>query len=86
MDLINPEHIYIVKAAACIAAGFCMGIGGLGPSIGQGYIAGKACESLGKKPEDVGPIRSTMFQAMLMIETSLIFIFLTSVILIFFTT
>ena len=81
MELLNPEYLYIVKAAACIAAGFCMGIGGIGPALGQGYIGGKACESLGKKPEHVGPIKSTMFQAMLVVETSLIFIFLTSIIL-----
>jgi F-type H+-transporting ATPase subunit c len=82
MDFLNPESAYLVKAAAYLAAGFCMGIGGIGPSLGQGFIAGKACESLGKKPEHAGPIRSTMFQAMVFLETSLVFIFLTALILI----
>lgn len=86
MELINPETFYhIAKAAAYIGAGLCMGLGGLGPALGQGYIGGKACESLGKKPEHMGAIKSTMFQAMVVVETSLIFIFLTSIFLIFFT-
>ena len=33
-----------VKVACALAAGICMGIGALGPSLGQGYIGGKACE------------------------------------------
>lgn len=78
---ISPESMYIIKAAAKIAAGFCMGVGGIGPAIGQGYIAGKACESLGKKPEHAGTIKSTMITAMLLTETVLVFVFLTSIVI-----
>lgn len=86
MELVNPENFYhIAKAAAFIGAGICMGLGGLGPALGQGFIGGKACESLGKRPEHVGPIKSTMFQAMIVVETSLIFMFVTSFMLIFMT-
>jgi F-type H+-transporting ATPase subunit c len=78
-----PESIYMVKAAACIAAGVCMGIGGLGPALGQGFIGGKACESLGKKPEAASAIKGTMMIAMIIVETSGIFAFLISLILLF---
>ena len=85
MEILTPESMYIIKAAAYLAAGFCMGIGGIGPALGQGYIAGKACESLGKKPEHVGAIKSTMLTAMLLIETTLVFVFLIAIVLIKFT-
>lgn len=82
MENITPESVYLIKVAAKIAAGFCMGLGGIGPALGQGYIAGKACESLGKKPEHVGAIRSTMVTAMLLVETVIAFVFATCLLII----
>lgn len=72
-----------VKVAAFIAGGICMGLGGLGPSLGQGFIAGKACENIGKKPEAGGLIIRTMVLGMAITETATIFALLTSLILLF---
>ena len=71
------------KVAALIAAGICMGFGGLGPSLGQGFIAGKACENIGKKPEAGGQIVRTMVLGMAITETATIFALLVSLILLF---
>lgn len=83
MAILDPESMYIIKAAAKIAAGFCMGIGGIGPALGQGYIGGKACESLGKKPEHVNAIKSTMFLSMFIVETALVLVFITCLMILF---
>jgi F-type H+-transporting ATPase subunit c len=72
-----------VKVAAFIAAGVCMGFGGLGPSLGQGFIAGKACENIGKKPEASASILRTMVLGMAITETATIFALLVSLILLF---
>lgn len=72
-----------VKVAAYVAAGLCMGIGGLGPSLGQGFIAGKACENIGKRPETGGQILRTMVLGMAITETASIFALLVSLILLF---
>jgi len=77
------EGIDWTKVAAFIAAGFCMGLGGLGPSLGQGFIAGKACESIGKKPETSGNVVRTMVLGMAFTETASIFSLLVSLILLF---
>lgn len=77
------EGINWVKVAAFIAAGFCMGLGGLGPSLGQGFIAGKACENIGKKPENGGLIIRSMVLGMAITETATIFSLLVSLILLF---
>ena len=42
----------IVKAAALLGAGIAMGFGAIGPGIGEGYAAGKACEGVAKRPEE----------------------------------
>lgn len=77
------EGVAWTKVAAFIAAGVCMGIGGLGPALGQGFIAGKACESIGKRPEAGGLIVRTMVLGMAITETAVIFALLTSLILLF---
>lgn len=63
------EGVYYAKAAACIGAALCVGIGVLGPSLGQGFIAMKACENIGKYPESQSKIRTAMFLGMGIVET-----------------
>ncbi len=77
------EAVNWVKVAAYVAAGICMGIGGMGPSLGQGFIGGKACENIGKRPEAGGLITRTMVLGMAITETASIFALLVALILIF---
>jgi F-type H+-transporting ATPase subunit c len=77
------ETVNWAKIAAFISAGFCMGVGGLGPSLGQGFIAGKACENIGKKPENSGLVTRTMVLGMAITETASIFALLIALILLF---
>ncbi|KKP24239.1 MAG: ATP synthase F0, C subunit [candidate division TM6 bacterium GW2011_GWF2_28_16] len=72
-----------VKVAACIAAGLAMGLGSLGPSLGQGFIGGKACESIGKKPESASLITRTMVVALAFAESSAIYALLVALVLLF---
>ena len=72
------------KVAAYISAGICMGIGALGPSLGQGLIGGKACESIGKKPENANVIVRTMIVALAFVESTAIYALLVSLILMFY--
>ena len=73
-----------VKVAAYVSAGICMGIGTLGPSLGQGFIGGKACESIGKKPENSNIIIRTMVVALAFVESTAIYALLVSLILMFY--
>jgi len=72
-----------VKVSSAISAGLCMGLGALGPSLGQGYIGGKACESIGKKPESSGAVGRTMLVAMAFAESSSIYALVVSLVLLF---
>ena len=67
------DSIFFVKAAAFFGAALAMGIGAIGPALGQGFIGMKACENIGKYPESSGNIRTTMMIAMGLVETSAIY-------------
>ncbi|MCD6460906.1 ATP synthase F0 subunit C [bacterium] len=54
------EGAEIIKAAAVLGAGICMGFGAIGPGIGEGFAAGKACEGVAREPENVNLITRTM--------------------------
>ena len=41
----------IIKAACAIGAGLCMGIGAIGPALGEGNAVGKALEGMARQPE-----------------------------------
>lgn len=74
------------KAAAYIGAAIAMGVGSVGPAFGQGMIGKAACENIGKYPESAREIRTTMFLAMGIVESSAIYALMIAGALIFLTT
>lgn len=75
----------IIKAAAFLGAGIAMGIGALGPGLGEGYTAGKACESLARSPENAGLITRTMLIGQAVSESTGIYSLVVALLLIFTT-
>ena len=60
----------IVKAACALGAGLCMGIGAIGPAIGEGNAVAKACEAIGRQPECKSDVTSTMIMGCAIAETT----------------
>ncbi len=75
----------IVRVAAFLGAAFAMGIGTIGPALGQGMVGTKACETIGRYPESAGKVRTAMLIAMSLIETSAIYCLLIALLLILLT-
>lgn len=73
----------IVKAAALLGAGIAMGIGALGPGLGEGYTAGKACEGIARSPENAGLITRTMLIGQAVSESTGIYSLVVALLLIF---
>lgn len=48
----------IISAACALGAGLCMGIGAIGPAIGEGNAVGKALEGMARQPEATGTLLS----------------------------
>lgn len=72
----------IVMAGSAVGAGLAM-IAGVGPGIGEGYTAGKACEAIGRQPEARGTVTGTMILGCALAETTGIYGFIVALILLF---
>lgn len=51
------------EAIKTIMAGLTVAIGGLGPALGIGKLAGKAMESIGRNPEAAPKVQAAMILA-----------------------
>ena len=78
------EGMFYAKAAAYIGAALAIGIGILGPALGQGLIGMKGVENIGKYPESSSQIRTTMLLGMSFVETGAIYVFLIAGALVWF--
>ena len=77
------EGADLIRAAALLGAGISMGIGAIGPGIGEGFVGGKACEAIGKKPDEVGILTRTMLLAQAVSETTGIYALVVAFLLLF---
>ncbi len=73
---------YFVAGMALLGAGIAM-VAGLGPGIGEGIAASKACEAVGKNPEAADKIRAMMVLGIALSETTGIYALVIALILIF---
>ena len=73
----------IIKAACAIGAGLCMGIGAIGPAIGEGNAVGKALEGMARQPEAAGNLRTNMILGCAITETTGIYSLLISFLILF---
>ena len=60
----------LMIAAKAIGAGLCMGIGAIGPAIGEGNAVGKALEGMARQPEAAGNLRTNMILGCAITETT----------------
>jgi len=80
MDISGPD---LIKAAAFLGAGIAMGIGAIGPGVGEGFAAGKACEAIGKRPEEAGLLTRTMLVGQAVSESTGIYSLVVALLLLF---
>lgn len=66
-----------------LAAGFAIGMGAIGPAIGEGLIASKAMEAIGRNPEASDKILTPMFVSMAITESTGIYALVVALIIIF---
>lgn len=66
-----------------LAAGLCMGLGALGPAIGEGMVASKTMEAIGRNPEISDSIFPKMVVAMAICESTGIYSLVIALILLF---
>ena len=78
-------NAYFLKAMCAIGAGLCMGIGAIGPAIGEGNAVGKALDGMARQPEAAGNLRTNMILGCAITETTGIYSLLISFLILFAT-
>ena len=73
----------IVAAMRALGAGLCMGLGAIGPAIGEGNAVGKALEAMARQPEMSGSLRTNMILGCAITETTGIYSLVVALLLLF---
>ena len=73
----------IIKAACAIGAGLCMGIGAIGPALGEGNAVGKALEGMARQPEMSNTLRTNMILGCAITESTGIYSLVVALVLLF---
>lgn len=72
-----------IAAVSIITAGLTIAIGSIGPALAEGRAAAQALQALAQQPDASNTITRTLFVSLAMIESTAIYCFVISMILIF---
>lgn len=75
-----PELIGMVSV---FTAGITIGLGSIGPALGEGRTAAEALSAIARQPDEANRITRTLFVALAMIESTAIYCFVVSLIILF---
>ena len=74
---------YFVRAMAVLGAGLCMGIGAIGPALGEGNAVSHALDGMARQPEAAGNLRTNMILGCAITETTGIYALVVALLLLF---
>ena len=77
------DTLTVIAVASIITAGFTISIGVIGTALGEGHAVATALTSLAQQPDAASTITRTLFVGLAMIESTAIYCFMVSMILIF---
>jgi len=77
------DNVSIIAVASIVTAGITTGIGCMMPAIGEGKAVASALASIAQQPDAAPTITRTLFVGLAMIESTAIYCFVVSMILIF---
>ena len=77
------DSMTIIAVVSIFTAGFTIAIGVIAPALGEGRAVATALASLAQQPDASATITRTLFVGLAMIESTAIYCFVVSMILIF---
>ena len=77
------ESSAVVATISIIMAGITIAVGSLGPAFGEGRAVSQALSSIAQQPDASNTITRTLFVGLAMIESTAIYCFVVSMILLF---
>ena len=73
----------LIGMVSIIVSGFTIAIGSIGPALGEGKAVSQALTSIAQQPDEASTITRTLFVGLAMIESTAIYCFVVTMILIF---
>jgi F-type H+-transporting ATPase subunit c len=77
------DSLSVIGITSIAGAALCMGIGSIGPALGEARAIAQALRSIAQQPDEAGTISRTLFIGLAMIESVAIYCFVIAIILIF---
>ena len=77
------ESLSLIGIVSIVTAGLTIAIGSVGPALGQGRAVSQALSSIAQQPDEANTITRTLFVGLAMIESTAIYCFVVTMILIF---
>ncbi|NIR30467.1 MAG: F0F1 ATP synthase subunit C [Gammaproteobacteria bacterium] len=77
------DSLALIGMVSAFSAGLTIAIGAVGPAIGEGRAVAQALAAIAQQPDEAGTITRTLFVGLAMIESTAIYCFVVSMILIF---
>ena len=77
------ESLELIGMISVFTAGITIAIGSIGPALGEGRAAARALTAMAQQPDESNRITRTLFVALAMIESTAIYCFVVSLIVLF---
>ena len=73
----------VIAAVSIFTAGITIAVGSVGPALGEGRALAQALSAIAQQPDEASTITRTLFVGLAMVESTAIYCFVISMILIF---
>lgn len=77
------DNVGLIGSVSILTAGLTLAIGSIGPALGEARAAAQALAAIAQQPDEANTITRTLFVSLAMIESTAIYCFVLSMILIF---
>lgn len=77
------DSTVLVGIASVISSGLTIAVGAISPALGEGRSVAQGLNAIAQQPDDAGMLSRTLFVGLAMIESTAIYCFVVSMILIF---
>lgn len=77
------ENTSLIAMLSIFTAGLTIAIGSIGPALGEARAVANALTAIAQQPDEAGTISRVLFVGLAMIESTAIYCFVVSMILIF---
>ena len=77
------DNTGLIGMASIITAGVTIAIGSIGPALGEGRAVAQALSAIAQQPDEANRITRTLFVGLAMVESTAIYCFVVSMIVLF---